>query len=467
MSNENKTQGQLLEEQLLMAPKNGGESLAAEEIAKADAFCEGYKAFLKHAKTEREAVAQAIEILKAHGYVEFDPDKKYGPGDKVYASNRGKALCFATIGTRSMKEGIRLVASHIDSPRVDLKPNPLYEDAEIGYFKTHYYGGIRKYQWTAIPLSLHGVIVKKGGEAVAVSVGEEPGEPVFSITDLLPHLSKDQDARKLGDGVRGEELNIVIGSRPFRDDKASQKVKLAIAKLLFDKYGIVESDFQAADLQAVPAFAPRDVGFDRSMVGAYGQDDKVCAYTSLMAAIEAPAPEYTHVTVMADKEEVGSPGATGMGSDYFVYFISDLAKPYGIEGRTVLTHTKCLSADVNCAFDPSFPDVAERHNIAYVNYGTVLTKYTGSRGKSGCNEATAEFMGFVRDLFDSEGVLWQTGEIGKVDQGGGGTVAVEIAKHNADVVDIGVPVLSMHSPFELVSKIDTYMTYRAFKAFLK
>ena len=242
---------------------------------------------------------------------------------------------------------------------------------------------------------------------------------------------------------------------------------MAIAKLLFDKYGIVESDFQAADLQAVPAFAPRDVGFDRSMVGAYGQDDKVCAYTSLMAAIEAPAPEYTHVTVMADKEEVGSPGATGMGSDYFVYFISDLAKPYGIEGRTVLTHTKCLSADVNCAFDPSFPDVAERRNIAYVNYGTVLTKYTGSRGKSGCNEATAEFMGFVRDLFDSEGVLWQTGESGKVDQGGGGTVAVEIAKHNADVVDIGVPVLSMHSPFELVSKIDTYMTYRAFKAFLK
>lgn len=260
MSNENKTQGQLLEEQLLMAPKNGGESLAAEEIAKADAFCEGYKAFLKHAKTEREAVAQAIEILKAHGYVEFDPDKKYGPGDKVYASNRGKALCFATIGTRSMKEGIRLVASHIDSPRVDLKPNPLYEDAEIGYFKTHYYGGIRKYQWTAIPLSLHGVIVKKGGEAVAVSVGEEPGEPVFSITDLLPHLSKDQDARKLGDGVRGEELNIVIGSRPFRDDKASQKVKLAIAKLLFDKYGIVESDFQAADLQAVPAFGPTGCG---------------------------------------------------------------------------------------------------------------------------------------------------------------------------------------------------------------
>ncbi len=464
---EKKTEGQQLEEQLLMAPKNGGETLSEEEIAQADAFCEGYKAFLQYAKTEREAVTQAVRILQEHGYVEFDPDHKYLPGDKVYYNNRGKSLCFATIGTRSMKDGVRMAASHIDSPRVDLKPNPLYEDGEIGYLKTHYYGGIRKYQWTAIPLSLHGVIVKKDGEVVTVSLGDEPGEPVFSITDLLPHLSKDQDARRLGDGVRGEELNIVIGSRPFRDDQVSQKVKLAMAKLLFDKYGIIESDFQSADLQAVPAFAPQDVGLDRSMVGAYGQDDKVCAYTSMMAAIEAPTPEYTHVTVMADKEEVGSPGATGMKSDFFVSFISDLAKPYGIEGHTVLTNTKCLSADVNCAFDPSFPDVSERRNSAYVNYGTVLTKYTGSRGKAGCNEATAEFMGFVRNLFDRQGVLWQTGEIGKVDQGGGGTVAVEISKHNADVVDIGVPVLSMHSPFELVSKIDTYMTYRAFKAFFE
>ena len=454
-----------------MNRENAWTTYEEADIKALEGLCKEYKDFLSNGKTERECVAQSIELAEKAGYQDLEElIKNQTPlkaGDKVYRTWMEKTIVLFQIGEDAIEDGLNILGAHIDSPRLDLKPSPVYEKDDMALFKTHYYGGIRKYQWTAIPLSLHGVIVKKVGEAVAVSVGEEPGEPVFSITDLLPHLSKDQDARKLGDGVRGEELNIVIGSRPFRDDKASQKVKLAIAKLLFDKYGIVESDFQAADLQAVPAFAPRDVGFDRSMVGAYGQDDKVCAYTSLMAAIEAPAPEYTHVTVMADKEEVGSPGATGMGSDYFVYFISDLAKPYGIEGRTVLTHTKCLSADVNCAFDPSFPDVAERRNIAYVNYGTVLTKYTGSRGKSGCNEATAEFMGFVRDLFDSEGVLWQTGEIGKVDQGGGGTVAVEIAKHNADVVDIGVPVLSMHSPFELVSKIDTYMTYRAFKAFLK
>ena len=464
---DNKTQGQLLEEQLLMKKQNGAEILSDEEIAKADAFCEGYKKFLKYAKTERGAVTETVKILKQHGYEELDPDKKYEAGDKVYQINRGKAICFATIGTRPIKEGVRMVASHIDSRRLDLKPNPLYEEAEMALFKTHYYGGIRKYQWTAIPLALHGIVVKKGGEVINVSIGEEPGEPIFVITDLLPHLSQNQNQRTLADGIRGEELNILIGSRAFKDDKASSKVKLAIAKILFDKYGMVESDFQAADLQYVPAFEPADVGFDRSMIGAYGHDDKVCAYTSLMAAVEAPNPEYTHVTVLADKEEVGSPGATGMGSSYFVNFVSDLAKPYGVDGYTVMSNTKCLSADVNAAFDPTFADVYERNNSCYINYGAVVTKYTGARGKNGCNDSTAEFMGFVRDCFDAEGVLWQTGELGKVDQGGGGTVAVEVSKHNADVVDIGVPVLSMHAPFEVVSKIDTYMTYRAFKAFLK
>ncbi len=464
---ENKTQGQLLEEKLLNGVKNGAETLPEEEINRADEFCEGYKHFLKRAKTEREAVAQTLSILKNSGYLPFDPEKRYNPGEKVYYSNRGKSLCFATIGTKPIKEGVRLVASHIDSPRIDLKPNPLYEDSGIGYFKTHYYGGLRKYQWTAMPLSLHGVVVKKGGETVQITIGEEPGEPVFCITDLLPHLSKDQDARKLSDGIRGEELNIVIGSRPFRDDNVSQKVKLAVAEILFNKYGIVESDFRAADLEAVPAFAPVDVGLDRSLIGAYGHDDKVCAYTSVAAAVEAASPEYTHVTVLADKEEVGSPGATGMGSDFVAYFIGALAKQNGTDAPTVLSRTKCLSADVNCAFDPTFPDVSERRNCAFINCGTVLTKYTGARGKSGCNEATAEYMGFVRDLFNDAGVLWQTGEVGKVDQGGGGTVAVDISRFNADVVDIGVPVLSMHSPFELVSKIDTYMTYRAFKAFLR
>lgn len=467
MSEREKTAGELLAEQLLVKNENGALKLTDEELDAADRFCEPYKKFLDAGKTEREAVVTAVSMLREHGYAEFDPAKKYAAGDKIYYNNRGKALIFATMGTRPIEEGVNVMAAHIDSPRLDLKPNPLYEDTDLGYFKTHYYGGIRKYQWSAIPLALHGVIAKKDGSVVTVKLGDDEGDPVFCVTDLLPHLSKDQDKRQLHEGLRGEELNILIGSRPFRDDKAGEKVKLALAKILFDKYGMTEKDFLSAELNAVPAFRARDLGFDRSMIGAYAHDDKVCAYTALMAALEVDHPEVTHVTILADKEETGSKGNTGMDSRFFDYFIDDLARPYGVAGHTVLTHSRCLSADVNCAHDPSFPDVTERRNVAYINGGAVITKYTGAGGKNSTNDASAEFMACVRRVLDEDGVLWQTGELGKVGQGGGGTVAMYLSGLDIEVVDIGVPVLSMHSPFEVVSKVDVWSTYRAFRAFIR
>mgnify|MGYP000293779405 FL=1 len=360
---------------------------------------------------------------------------------------------------------MRIAAAHIDSPRLDLKPNPLYEDFEMALFKTHYYGGIKKYQWTAIPLSLHGVIIRRDGSKINVSIGEQPDEPKFVVTDLLPHLAQEQMKRTLADGVRGEELNILIGSRPFRSDEGSELVKLNIMKLLHEKYGIVESDFLSAELELVPAFPVCDIGFDRSMIGGYGHDDRVCAYPAAMAAFACEKPEYTAITVLTDKEETGSDGNTGLNSSYLKYFIADLARMEGLEARDVLSRSRCLSADVNAAFDPTFPDVIEKKNAAYLNRGVVVTKYTGSRGKSGTSDASAEFMGEVRRLFDEKQICWQTGELGRVDLGGGGTVAMYVANLDVDVVDVGVPVLSMHAPFEVVSKIDVYMAFRAFKAF--
>lgn len=350
---------------------------------------------------------------------------------------------------------------------MDLKPRPVYEEGELALFKTHYYGGIKKYQWTAIPLALHGVIVKKDGTSVEVRVGEKEDDPVFCVTDLLPHLATDQMKRTLADGVRGEELNVLIGSLPFCDDEVSEKVKLNLLQILFEQYGVTEADFLSAELEVVPAFRAKDLGFDRSMVGAYGHDDRVCAYTALQATLNTQNPKKTSVLVLADKEETGSDGNTGLKSAFLRYFIADLAQPYGVEGRTVLSHSECLSADVNAAFDPTFSDVTERKNTAYFNYGVVITKYTGARGKSGTSDASAEFMGKVRGLLDQKGVIWQTGELGKVDQGGGGTVAAYIANLNVDVVDLGVPVLSMHAPFEIVSKIDVFMAYRAFYEFFQ
>ena len=455
-----------LQEELLFKKKNAGLLLDEDAIKKCDKFCEGYKSFLDSAKTEREAVVTSIQLAQANGFTEFDPKQELNPGDRIYYNNRGKAIILAIIGSEPIEEGVRIAAAHIDSPRLDLKQCPLYEDNEMAMFKTHYYGGIKKYQWTAIPLALHGVIVKSDNSKVTVTIGEDESDPVFCITDLLPHLAQEQMKRPAPELIRGEELNILIGSRPFKDDEISDRVKLQIMQILNDKYGIIESDFLSAELEMVPAFKAKDIGFDRSMIGAYGHDDRVCAYTALQATFKCKNPVKTVVTVLADKEETGSDGNTGLQSSFLKYFIADLAKIFETDARTVLSRSECLSADVNAAFDPTFPDVVERNNAAYLNRGVVVTKYTGARGKAGTSDASAEFTGRIRNLLDKKEVIWQTGELGKVDLGGGGTVAAYIANLNVDVIDVGVPVLSMHAPFEIVSKIDTYMAYKAFSVFL-
>ncbi len=462
-----KTAAELLKEKLSYKPENGSKKLSVEEIAAADAYCEGYKAYLDKAKTEREAVTEAIAMAEKEGFVPFDSNAPLKAGDKVYLNNRGKALLLAVIGTRPITDGVTIAAAHIDSPRLDLKPNPLYEDSELAYFDTHYYGGIKKYQWTAIPMALHGVIIRQDGSTVTVSIGEEAGDPVFCVTDLLPHLGYEQMKRPAGEIVRGEDLNLLIGSRAFRKDDESESVKLNILNFLFEKYGVIESDFLSAELEIVPAFHAADVGFDRSMVGAYGHDDRVCAYPALTALFSCGTPDYTAVTILADKEEIGSEGNTGMQSAFLRYFIDDIAAAFGAKGHHVLSNSICLSADVNAALDPIYPEVMVRSNAAQINYGVCITKYTGSRGKSGTSDASAEFMGKIRRLLDDADVLWQIGELGKVDAGGGGTVAMYIANLDVDTVDLGVPVLSMHAPFEVVSKIDVYMAHKAFLATMK
>ncbi len=463
---EKKNTAAKLKEELLMNKKNAAYSLTKKQLAVCDEFCEGYKDFMDKAKIEREAVEYSIELLKKKGFVEYKKGMKLKAGTKIYRNNRGKAVLIAIIGSAPIEEGVKLCAAHIDSPRLDLKQNPLYEDNEIALFKTHYYGGIKKYQWTTIPLALHGVIIKADGSTVTVNIGEDEKDPVFCVTDLLPHLAAAQMSKTLAKGVTGEQLNLVIGSRPFKDDEESGSVKLNIMSILNKKYGITEADFISAELEAVPAFKARDIGFDRSMIGAYGHDDKVCAYPALIAASECEKPVHTVVTVLTDKEETGSDGNTGLNSSYLNYFIADIAETLGSDARTVLSASECLSADVNAAFDPTFPEVNEKNNCAYINKGVVVTKYTGARGKSGTSDASAEFTGKIRRLMDANEVIWQTGELGKVDEGGGGTVAAYIANLNVDTIDLGVPVLSMHAPYEIVSKIDTYMAYKAFKSFI-
>ena len=364
-----KSKSKELKEKLLMQRKNAFFRLTDDEVKVCDDFCEGYKNFMNSSKTEREAVITSAEILKSKGFVEYTNGMKLKAGDKIYRINRGKAVIAAVIGTENIENGVRLCAAHIDSPRLDLKQNPLYEDNEIALFKTHYYGGIKKYQWTTIPLSLHGVIVKADGTSVSVNIGEAENDPVFCVTDLLPHLANEQMKRPLAQGVKGEDLNIVIGSRPFRDDEASNAVKLNIMSILNEKYGIVEADFISAELEAVPAFKAKDIGFDRSLIGAYGHDDRVCAYPALMATVDCDSPKHTVVTVLTDKEETGSDGNTGLCSAYLKYFIADIAEALGSNGRTVLSASECLSADVNAAFDPTYPEVNERNNCAYVNKG--------------------------------------------------------------------------------------------------
>ncbi|MDD6145534.1 MAG: aminopeptidase [Oscillospiraceae bacterium] len=455
------SQAELLSEKLSAKNEHFCKAMSDEEVKKADEYCEGYKDFLRRAKTERECVEYMIARAQSQGFTAYDSKKPYAPGDRVYLNNRGKSVIFAVMGKKGVSEGARIVASHIDSPRLDLKPMPLYEDSELGYFKTHYYGGIKKYQWVTVPLSLHGVVIRGDGESVKVNIGEDPGDPQFVITDLLPHLDKEQGKRTLLEGIKGEELNILIGSRPFKSDSGSDLVKLNILKILNEKYGIVEKDFISAELELVPALPVSDIGFDRSLIGAYGHDDRVCAYPAFTAAMASEEPEHTVVAVLSDKEEIGSDGNTGLNSSYLKYFIYDLAEAEGLRGRDVLSMSECLSADVNAGFDPTFPSVHDKLNCCNLNHGAVITKYTGARGKSGTSDASAEFVGKIRRMLDAAHVSWQIGELGKVDEGGGGTVAMYIANLNIDVVDLGVPVLSMHAPYEIVAKTDVYSTYRA------
>ncbi len=462
-----KTAAELLKEKLSYKPENGSKILSLEEIAAADAYCENYKAFLDKAKTEREAVKTVVAMAEKEGFVPFTADMTLKTGDKVYLNNRGKALLLAVIGTRPITDGVTIAAAHIDSPRLDLKPNPLYEDSELAYFDTHYYGGIKKYQWTTVPMALHGEIIRADGSAVTVNIGEDDNDPVFCVTDLLPHLGTEQMKRPAGEIVRGEDLNLLIGSRAFRQDEESESVKLNILRILHEKYGIIETDFLSAELEIVPAYRAKDVGLDRSMIGAYGHDDRVCAYPAVTAILGCGTPDYTAVVILADKEEIGSEGNTGMQSAFLRYFIDDIAAAFGAKGHHVLSRSICLSADVNAALDPIYPEVMVRSNAAQINYGVCITKYTGSRGKSGTSDASAEFMGKIRRLLDDNKVLWQIGELGKVDAGGGGTVAMYIANLDVDTVDMGVPVLNMHAPFELVSKIDVFMAHKAFLATMK
>ena len=456
-----------LKDMLFNKKENGIDFMTEDELNECDDFCEGYKEFLAECKTEREVAAWVEDIAQANGFQRFDEfGGELEPGAKVYYMNRGKSIILCVNGKRSIKDGVRISAAHIDSPRIDLKQCPVYELDGLGYFKTHYYGGIKKYQWTAIPLSLHGRICKNDGSFVDVRIGEEAGEPKFCITDILPHLGADQMSRKANELVKGEELNVVIGSRPFKDDEESERIKLNLLSLLYEKYGIVERDFLSAELELVPAFTVDDIGFDRSLIGGYGHDDRVCSYPALQAILNIDdAPEYTAITVLTDKEETGSDGNTGLNSSYLKYFIEDLARLEGYEGRDVLRNSKCLSADVNAAYDPTWSSPFEKNNTSFVNNGVCVTKFTGSRGKSGTSDASAEYVSWVKSLLEENHVLWQSGELGKVDAGGGGTVAMYIANMDVDTIDVGVPVLSMHSPYEIVSKIDVYMAYKAFLTF--
>ncbi len=429
------------------------------------AYAKGYMEFLDAAKTEREAVTFAVALAEKHGYRPYTFGMTLRAGGKYYYNNRGKAFYAFRLGSEPLEAGIRMVAAHIDSPRIDLKQHPLYEADEMGFFKTHYYGGIKKYQWTAIPLALHGTVIRADGSELSVSIGEDDSEPVFYINDLLPHLAQAQMDKKMSAAIPGETLNLLIGSTPDADRDCDDRVKLQIAKLLYQKYKITEADFMSAELCAVPAFRARNIGFDEGLIGAYGHDDRVCAYPALTALFETDRPTNTTMVILADKEETGSNGVSGMRGSAVYDLISAISASVGADEKQVRANAKCLSADVSAAYDPNFAEVYEKKNSSFINHGVVVTKFTGSRGKSGTSDASAEYVAFIRNLLDKSGVVWQTGELGKVDEGGGGTVAMYIAERNIDTIDIGVPVISMHAPYEVVSKADLYMTYRACLAF--
>ena len=451
-------------EQLLYKPEYAADK-QPDVKEKAAAFAEGYKNFLDHAKTEREAATTSEQMLLAAGYKPFEPKKTYAPGEKIYFIQEHKAVVAATIGQKPFEEGFRLVIAHIDSPRLDLRPNPLYESDHLSYFKTHYYGGIRKYQWGTMPLAIHGVFTRADGSSVSFSVGEDENDPVFCITDLLPHLGAEQNDRKLSDGIKAEELNVLIGSDAVEEEDVKEAVKLNTLILLHEKYGIAERDFTRAEIEVVPAHKARDVGFDRSMVGGYGHDDRVDAYPALMAEIETKNPVHTTVCVLTDKEEIGSDGVTGMQSMYVFHFMQLLCRAAGQDDILAFQNSVCLSADVTAAYDPSWANAFEPQNGTYAGRGVAFFKYTGSRGKSSASDASAELVGDITRLLDANGVAWQIGELGRLDLGGGGTIAKYVANRGIPVLDIGVPVLSMHSPFEVIHKTDLYMAYRTFALF--
>ena len=452
-----------LRESLLAAPKNGYARITPEQRAEMEAYCKGYMAFIDACKTEREATVWAVAEAEKRGFHPAVPGMELKPGDKVYLNNRGKSIMLAVIGTESLAKGANICAAHVDSPRMDLKPNPLYEDSEIAYFKTHYYGGIKKYQWPTIALALHGVVYRKDGSCITVTIGEDEKDPILVISDLLIHLSGDQMKKTLAEGIAGEQLNVILGTEPLEGEGADL-VKLHIMKLLNEKYGLIESDFLSAELTIVPAGKCREVGLDRSLLGAYGHDDRVCAYAELDALFSIDTPAKTAVCILADKEEIGSVGISGMQSEAFEYFMELLCDAQGVKLSHCFANSFCLSADVSNAFDPNFAATCDRRNNSLLNYGVSICKYTGSRGKGGASDASAEAMGHIRTTFENAGVIWQIATLGKVDQGGGGTVAAYMANRNIVTVDAGVPVLCMHAPMELVSKLDCYETMLACKA---
>lgn len=441
------------------------------QIENVMAYSKEYMTFLDNGKTERTSAREIVKIAQQNGYISIeDAIEKggIGPGEKIYAVNKDKGVALFVIGKNNLEKGMRIVGGHIDAPRIDLKPNPLYQEANLGFFKTHYYGGIKKYQWTATPLAIHGVVILNDGKKVDICIGEEDSDPVFCITDLLVHLAGDQMQKKLADGITGEGLNLLIGHMPL-EGAEKEAIEQNILKMLNEKYGMIEEDFLSAEIEIVPAGKARDLGFDRSMVLAYGHDDRVCSYGAVKAIIETENPEYCAVALCVDKEEVGSQGNTGMQSKFFENVVAELIALEGnycdLKVRRAMANTKVLSADVSAGYDPNYPDVYEKRNSAYMGQGIVLSKYTGVRGKSGCNDANAEFIAEIRRIFNKADVVWQTAELGKVDQGGGGTIAYILANYGAEVIDCGVGVLNMHAPYEIISKVDIYEMYKGYKAF--
>ena len=468
---EKKSQAEQLKEKLFYVKKHATLVMSEQEEKKADKYCEGYKKFLDAGKTEREAAAAAVAMAEKAGFVPFDKKAQYKAGDKIYVLNREKAVILAVIGKSDISNGVNLTAAHIDSPRLDLKQNPLYESDELGYFKTHYYGGIKKYQWVAMPLALHGVIIKKNGEKVPVNIGEDENDPVFCISDLLIHLAQEQMAKNAKDVVEGEALDLIVGGRPLAGEE-KDAVKANVLKLLDDKYGVEEEDFLSAELEIVPAGKARDMGFDRSMILGYGHDDRVCAYPSMMAVLDYEGtPDYTLCCIITDKEEIGSVGATGMASHYLENTVAELyactADYCELAVRRCLRNSRMLSSDVSAGYDPNFASAFEKKNSAFLGRGICFNKFTGSRGKSGSNDANPEFMASLRKIMDDAGVAFQTAELGRVDLGGGGTIAYLCAKYGMNVIDSGIAVLSMHAPYEIISKVDLYEGYRCYCAFLK